>query len=159
MNSVPQVTCRTRSRRPLWFFVGLGVAGLVLAVARLVGTGGVPDRWVAAGACVLVPIGFVGMYGLAVRVHADARGLSYRTLLRRRSVAWGDVADVRVHVQYVRNGELYRVHVVTRGGRTLRLPCPSERPPTTGPSSTPPWRRCVRCTASTAHRSRTISPC
>ena len=49
MNSVPQVTCRSRSRRPLWFFVGLGVAGLVLAVARLVGTGGVPDRWVAAG--------------------------------------------------------------------------------------------------------------
>ncbi|WP_422397869.1 PH domain-containing protein [Streptomyces nigra] len=124
MNSVPQVTCRTRSRRPLWFFVGLGVAGLVLAVARLVGTGGVPDRWVAAGACVLVPIGVVGMYGLAVRVHADARGLSYRTLLRRRSVAWGDVADVRVHVQYVRNGELYRVHVVTQGGRTLRLPLP-----------------------------------
>ncbi|MGW0146406.1 PH domain-containing protein [Streptomyces sp. NPDC003333] len=123
MSSVPEVTCRPRSRRVPWFLVGLGAAGLVLAVARVAGAGGVPDAWVLAG-CVLAALGVAGAYGLVVRVHADASGLAYRTLLHRRSARWEDVADVRVRVRYARHGDIHRVHVVTRGGRTWRLPLP-----------------------------------
>ncbi|MEU1263378.1 PH domain-containing protein [Streptomyces cellulosae] len=128
MSSVPDVTCRTRSKRLPWFFVGAGAAGLVLVVARLAMTGGVPDVWVLAGV-VLLPLGVGGAYAAAVRVHADADGLSYRTLLRRRRARWEDVADVRVYVQHLRHGDMHRVEVVTRGGRAWRLPLP------VGPSS------------------------
>ncbi len=105
-----------------------GAAGLVLVVARLAMTGGVPDVWVLAGV-VLLPLGVGGAYAAAVRVHADADGLSYRTLLRRRRARWEDVADVRVYVQHLRHGDTHRVEVVTRGGRVWRLPLP------VGPSS------------------------
>ncbi|MCP8711928.1 PH domain-containing protein [Streptomyces sp. AC04842] len=128
MSSVPDVTCRTRSKRLPWFFVGAGAVGLVLVVARLAMTGGVPDVWVLAGV-VLLPLGVGGAYAAAVRVHADADGLSYRTLLRRRRARWEDVADVRVYVQHLRHGDTHRVEVVTRGGRVWRLPLP------VGPSS------------------------
>lgn len=128
MSSVPDVTCRTRSKRLPWFFVGAYAAGLVLVVARLAMTGGVPDVWVLAGV-VLLPLGVGGAYAAAVRVHADADGLSSRTLLRRRGARWEDVADVRVYVQHLRHGDTHRVEVVTRGGRVWRLPLP------VGPSS------------------------
>ncbi|MEU6548316.1 PH domain-containing protein [Streptomyces sp. NPDC046859] len=124
MSSLPEVTCRTRSRRLPWFFVGLGAAGPVLAAARVAGAGEVPDAWVLAG-CVLASLGVAGAYGLVVRVRADASGLSYRTLLHRRRAPWADLADVRVRVRYVRHSEIFRVHVVTRGGRTWRLPLPA----------------------------------
>ncbi|MFJ4753568.1 PH domain-containing protein [Streptomyces sp. NPDC088763] len=123
MSSVPEVTCRPRSRRFPWFLVGLGAAGLVLALARAAGAGGIPDAWALAG-CVLASLGVAGAYGLVIRVHADASGLSYRTLLHRRGARWDDVADVRVRVRYARHGEIHRVHVVMRGGRTWRLPLP-----------------------------------
>ncbi|MFB8757713.1 PH domain-containing protein [Streptomyces nigra] len=124
MSSVSEVRCRPRSRRVPWFLVGLGAAGLVLAVARMAAAGGVPDAWVLAG-CVLASLGVAGAYGLVIRVDADASGLSYRTLLHRRSARWEDVADVRVRVQYARHGEIHRVHVVTRSGRVWRLPLPA----------------------------------
>ncbi|MEY9813011.1 PH domain-containing protein [Streptomyces albogriseolus] len=123
MSSVPEVTCRTRSKRLPWFFAGAGAAGLVLAVARLAMTGGVPDVWVFAGV-LLVPLGVGGAHAAVVRMHADADGLSYRTLLRRRGARWEDIADVRVYLRRGRHGDIRRVDVVTRGGPTWRLPLP-----------------------------------
>ncbi|WP_431992346.1 PH domain-containing protein [Streptomyces albogriseolus] len=34
-----------------------------------------------------------GAHAAVVRVHADADGLSYRTLLRRRGARWEDIAE------------------------------------------------------------------
>ncbi|WP_406722622.1 PH domain-containing protein [Streptomyces althioticus] len=128
MSSVPEVTCRTRSKRLPWFFVAAGAAGFLLVVARLVITGGPPDRWVLIG-LLLMPLGVGGAYAAVVRVHADADGLSYRTLLRRRGARWEDIADVRVNLQRGRHSDIHRVEVVTRGGAVWRLPLP------VGPSS------------------------
>ncbi|MFF8628233.1 PH domain-containing protein [Streptomyces werraensis] len=123
MSSVPEVTCRTRSKRLPWFFVGAGAAGLILVAARLVITGGPPDGWVLTG-LLLMPLGIGGGYAAVVRVHAGADGLSYRTPLRRRSARWEDIADVRVYVQRGRHSDIHRVEVVTRGGPVWRLPLP-----------------------------------
>ncbi|CAL9501448.1 hypothetical protein SUDANB130_03439 [Streptomyces sp. enrichment culture] len=109
------MTCRTRSKRLPWFFVAAGAAGLLLVVARLVITGGPPDRWVLIG-LLLMPLGFGGAYAAVVRVHADADGLSYRTLLRRRGARWEDIADVRVNPQRGHHRDIHRVEVVTRCG-------------------------------------------
>ncbi|MFF5342106.1 PH domain-containing protein [Streptomyces althioticus] len=128
MSSVPEVTCRTRSKRLPWFFVGAGAAGLILVAARLVITGGPPDWWVLTG-LLLMPLGVGGAYAAAVRVHADADGLSYRTLLRRRGARWTDIADVRVNLRRGHHSDIHRVEVVTRGGAVWRLPLP------VGPSS------------------------
>ncbi|MEU5461543.1 PH domain-containing protein [Streptomyces althioticus] len=76
-----------------------------------------------------MPLGVGGAYAAVVRVHADADGLSYRTLLRRRSARWEDIADVRVYLQRGRHSDIYRVEVVTRGGPVRRLSVP------VGPSS------------------------
>ncbi|MGA5516945.1 PH domain-containing protein [Streptomyces pseudogriseolus] len=71
-----------------------------------------------------MPLGVGGWYAVVVRVHADADGLSYRTLLRRRSARWEDIADVRVYQQRGRHSDIHRVEVVTRGGPVWRLPLP-----------------------------------
>ncbi len=128
MSSVPEVTCRTRSKRLPWFFLGAGAAGLILVVARLLITSGPPDGWILTG-LLLLPLGVGGGYAAVVRVHADADGLSYRTLLHRRSARWEDIADVRVYLQRGRHSDIHRVEVVTRGGPVWRLPLP------VGPSS------------------------
>ncbi|MFB7325329.1 PH domain-containing protein [Streptomyces sp. NPDC056190] len=66
-----------------------------------------------------------------VRVSADARGLHLRTLLRRRSVPWGDIAELRVHrksarTSWARNAR--RVSLVLHDGRERLLPLPRSRP-------------------------------
>ncbi|MFZ4152507.1 PH domain-containing protein [Streptomyces pseudogriseolus] len=76
-----------------------------------------------------MPLGVGGGYAAVARVHADSGGLSYRTLLRRRSARWEDIADVRVYVQRGRHGDIQRVEAVTRGGRTWRLPLPVSTSP------------------------------
>ncbi|TDC22217.1 PH domain-containing protein [Streptomyces sp. 8K308] len=58
-------------------------------------------------------------------VRADAHGLWSRMLARRRSVAWADVADLRVRVtDTYKYGQYYRVSVLQRDGREWRLPAP-----------------------------------
>ncbi|MFH9572540.1 PH domain-containing protein [Streptomyces sp. NPDC017230] len=120
-----EVTCRPLHKRPLWFLVGLGVAGAVLAGGRLAYSGDLVDGWVLGGLLAAL-VGVVCLYAVTVKVSADANGLDSRSLLRRRrSMSWQDIADLRVYVQYGRHGEEYlRVEVVLRDGRTRRLPLP-----------------------------------
>ncbi|MFI1754998.1 PH domain-containing protein [Streptomyces sp. NPDC020571] len=116
--------CPLRTR-PLWVFVGLGAAGAVLAAGRLLYSGGVADWWVGGGLPAAL-LGVASLHGATLEVSADAYGVRYGSLVRRRrSLPWGDIADLRVHIQYGRHGEEYfRVGVLLRDGRTRRLPLP-----------------------------------
>ncbi|MFE7231357.1 PH domain-containing protein [Streptomyces sp. NPDC001231] len=65
-----------------------------------------------------------------VRVSADARGLHVRTLLRRRSVPWGDIAELRVHQKSARTPWAHkprRVSLIPHYGRERLLPLPRSR--------------------------------
>ncbi|MFE7210768.1 PH domain-containing protein [Streptomyces sp. NPDC057611] len=65
-----------------------------------------------------------------VRVSADARGLHSRTLLRRRSLRWGDIAELRVHRKSARTPWAHkprRVSLVLHDGRERLLPLPRSR--------------------------------
>ncbi|MFE1885610.1 PH domain-containing protein, partial [Streptomyces diastatochromogenes] len=125
MTTVPEATCRPPHERPLWFLVVLGAAGAGLAAVRLADRG-VPDVWTAVGLS-LALAGVVSLHHVTTRVSADAYGVHARTLLRRRSVAWGDIADVRVLLTYAhtsRAHESRRVGLALRDGHRLRLPLP-----------------------------------
>ncbi|MFH9616854.1 PH domain-containing protein [Streptomyces pratensis] len=123
MNDAREVICRPLRRSALWYFVGLGAAGAVLAAVRAVYLGGLLDLWVAGG-LLLALLGLVCLYAATARVSADAYGLRSRTLLRRRNVPWSGIADLRTYVQYGRNQDIHRVSVLLRDGRTRRLPLP-----------------------------------
>lgn len=125
MTNAPETTCRPLHERPLWFLVVLGAAGAGLAAVRLADRG-VPDVWTAVGLS-LALAGVVSLHHVTTRVSADAYGVHARTLLRRRSVAWGDIADVRVLLTYAhtsRAHESRRVGLALRDGHRLRLPLP-----------------------------------
>ncbi|MFI1336897.1 PH domain-containing protein [Streptomyces sp. NPDC020845] len=127
MTDTWEVTCRSPWKRPLWFFVGLGAAGAGLAVVRLVFWGGRWDVVWSAGGLVLALVGVASLRGVTARVSADAHGLHTRTLLRRRSVPWADVADLRVRLKYAntpRVQETRGVSLVLRDGRKRLLPLP-----------------------------------
>ncbi|GED85548.1 PH domain-containing protein [Streptomyces sp. 6-11-2] len=65
-----------------------------------------------------------------VRVSADARGLHVRTLLRRQSVPWGDIAELRVQQRPARTSWTHtprRVTLVPHYGREWLLPLPRSR--------------------------------
>ncbi|MDK1348984.1 PH domain-containing protein [Streptomyces sp. 378] len=131
MNGVREVTCRPHLKRPVRRFVvlaaaGASLAGTGLAVVRVAYGNGPADVWACAGLLVAL-LGVACLYGAVVQVSADAYGVHSRTLLRRRSVPWRDIADLRVYVQYGRHGqEIHRVEVVPRGGGpTRRLPLPA----------------------------------
>jgi hypothetical protein len=123
------------TRKPTrWSLLGLGTAAVGLAVLGVAFRGSVPGGpdlseratvLCAAVASTLVVVGVSVLYAVTARVGADARGLRSRTALRRRSVSWHDVADLRVQLQRVKRGswtELRRVSVLLRDGRTWRLP-------------------------------------
>ncbi|MGC9538315.1 PH domain-containing protein [Streptomyces sp. UG1] len=130
MSGVPEVTCRPQLKRSVRRFVVFASAGVILAgtgpaVVRVAYGGGPADAWVYVGLFAAL-LGVVFLYGAVAQVSADAYGVRSRTLLRRRRVPWHDIADLRVYVQYGRNGqEIHRVEVVLRGGRTRRLPLPA----------------------------------
>ncbi|MEU5644655.1 PH domain-containing protein [Streptomyces milbemycinicus] len=127
MTDAWEVTCRSPWKRPLWFFVGLGAAGASLAVVRLVFWGGRWDVVWSAGGLVLALVGIVSLRGATARVSADAHGLHTRTLLRHRSVPWGEVADLRVHLKYTntpRAQETRRISLLLRDGHKRLLPLP-----------------------------------
>ncbi|MFJ8701491.1 PH domain-containing protein [Streptomyces ardesiacus] len=125
MSAGEEVICRSGRTRPLWVVVRAGAAGAVLAVGRLVYSGTFADWWVAGGLLAAL-VGAGALHAATLEVRADAYGVhSGSRLRRRRSVPWHDVADLRVHIQYGRHGEQYvRVGVLTRDGRTRRLPLP-----------------------------------
>lgn len=124
MSDGREVICGPLRTRPLWALVGLGAAGAGVALVRSVFWGRLVDPWVFGGLLV-APLAVLGLYAAGILVSADAYGIRSRTLLRRRSLPWGDIADVRVYLQYGRHGEVIRrVCVVLRDGRTRRLPLP-----------------------------------
>ncbi|KNE83547.1 MULTISPECIES: PH domain-containing protein [Streptomyces] len=129
MTSAREVTCRPPYRRALWFFLALGVAGAVLALARAASRGTLLDVWLGVGLfCALV--GFASVRGVTAEVCGDARGLRYRTLLRHRSVPWRDIADIRIQLRSTgahRSEEVRRVGLVLRDGRKRLLPLPVGR--------------------------------
>ncbi|MGY0055814.1 PH domain-containing protein [Streptomyces sp. LZ34] len=131
MTDTWEVTCRPPWKRPLWFFVGLGAAGASLAVVRMVFWGRLLDVWLGAG-LLLALVGIASLHAVTAQVSADADGLRSRTLLRRRSVAWRDIADLRVRLKYAntpRVQETRRVSVVLRDGRKRLLPLPQSLSP------------------------------
>lgn len=124
-----EVICRPAGRRVLGWFTVLGAAGAGLTAAGAV-YGAEPLEVVGAA---LVLVALVCLYVATSRVSADAYGLRSRTLLRRRSMPWSDIADLRTYIQYGRNQEIHRVSVLLRDGRTRRLPLalsgsPANRP-------------------------------
>lgn len=82
------------------------------------------DGWAYVGLIVAL-VSIARLCGGIVQVSADAHGLHSRTPLRRRSMPWRDIADLRVYQRYGRHGqEFRRVGVVLRDGRTRRLLLP-----------------------------------
>jgi hypothetical protein len=124
MNS-RHLDCPPRGRRTLWSFVGIGVAGALLAGVRTARAGGWPDGWAIAGA-VLAVVGLWCLYQVTCLVRADAQGVYVRTLLGRRLVPWQDVAELRLRVKKRgRRPELRRVVLVLRDGHSRTLPRPT----------------------------------
>ncbi|MEE1807956.1 PH domain-containing protein [Streptomyces sp. BE133] len=124
MTDAREVTCLPLGRRTLWSFVGLGAAGVSLAALRTAYWG--PDVWLGVG-LLLAWVGIASLRAVTARVSADAYGLHSRTLLRRRSVPWRDIADLRVRLRYANNSRVQdsrRVSLVLHGGRKWLLPLP-----------------------------------
>ncbi|GAA3500535.1 PH domain-containing protein [Streptomyces prasinosporus] len=124
MNDTREVICRPRWKGAWWFFAGLGAIATTAAVTLWAVSGAY--AWLGTG-LLSVPVGLLSLHRATARLHADARGLHVRTLLRHRSLPWSDVADLRVRL---RNGnasrgeESRRVIAVLRDGRRRRLPLP-----------------------------------
>lgn len=123
MTDTREVTCLPFQTRALWVFVWLGAGGASLAAVRMAYWGKLLDVWLGIG-LLLTLLGIAGLHGVTARVRADAYGLHVRTLLRRRSVPWRDIADLRVYVQYGRHQEFRRVSLVRRDGHKRLLPLP-----------------------------------
>ncbi|MFD7491004.1 PH domain-containing protein [Streptomyces sp. NPDC059832] len=131
MRDVQEVTCPPFRKRPLWFLVGLGGAGACLAVVRLAYRGGLLDVWLSVG---LLPalLGVLALSMVTTRVSADAYGVHTRTLLRRRSVPWRDIAGLRILLKHENNSrvpESRRVGLALRDGRRRLLPLPQSWSP------------------------------
>ena len=129
MTEVREVIYRPRSRRTLWFCVASGAAGAGAAGVWTVYRG--PDAlWLTVGAS-LAFVGLVAVHLVTARVDADAHGLRSRTLLRRWSVPWYDVADLQIRLRHTNNsrgGQTRRVSVLLRDGRRRTLPLPVGQP-------------------------------
>ncbi|WP_369218310.1 PH domain-containing protein [Streptomyces flavofungini] len=123
MTRATEVSHRPPRSRSLWFLVGLGVVGAGGTVLRLATAGWVVDGWLVVGS-LLALSGLAAWYWVTVRVSADAYGLRHRTPLRRRSVPWSAVADIRVLHREHRHGTSRRVSVALRDGRRWLLPMP-----------------------------------
>ncbi|WUR81682.1 PH domain-containing protein [Streptomyces phaeochromogenes] len=124
MTDVREVICRPFGRRVLWFFAGLGAAGAGAAVVRLAYGG--PDVGLGIG-LLLVPVGGWALYRATARVRADSYGVHSWTLLRRRSLRWSDIADLRVRLKYANTPRVQDTRGVSlslRDGRKLLLPLP-----------------------------------
>ncbi|MFF2961966.1 PH domain-containing protein [Streptomyces sp. NPDC057963] len=124
MTEVREVNCRPLHRNPLWFFVGIGAAGAIVAMVHTVYRG--PDLWLGVG-LLLASAGIAALHGVTTRVSADAYGLHSRTLLHRWSVPWQDVVDLRIRLKYAntpRAPETRHVSLLLRDGRKRILPLP-----------------------------------
>ncbi|WP_326671839.1 PH domain-containing protein [Streptomyces sp. NBC_01257] len=123
MADAPEVLCRPVRRRALWWFAAFGAAGAGLAAVGARYGHGPLAVWITVGLS-LALLSVLCAYAATSRVGADEYGVHSRTLLRRRDMAWPDIADLRTYLQYGRNQEIRRVSVLLRDGHTRRLPLP-----------------------------------
>lgn len=126
MTGFLDLTCRPVTRIVLCVLAGLAPVGVCLIVLRLTYRGEPVDPWVGLG-LLLVLVGVVALDGAVGRVRADTCGLHFRALLRRRSVPWKDVAELRLHrfpAGRHDEAEGRGVSVRLRDGRRLSLPQP-----------------------------------
>ncbi|MFF3910855.1 PH domain-containing protein [Streptomyces sp. NPDC001848] len=126
MTNASEVSCRPRGKRTLWFFVGLGVAGAALVAVRLADTGTLLDAWAGIGLLAAL-MGIAALHWVTAQVHADAYGVHSRTLLRRRSVPWSDIADLRVVLKRSKSSRFQdarRVSLLLRDRHRRMLPLP-----------------------------------
>lgn len=126
MVDVREATCSPRWKRTLWFFVGLGAVGTSLAAVGMAYLDSLPYVWPAAG-LLFALVGVASLRAVTAQVSTDAYGLHFGTLLRRRSVPWRDVADLRVYLKVAKNypgQDSRRVILVLCDGRKRFLPLP-----------------------------------
>ncbi|MFF9593574.1 PH domain-containing protein [Streptomyces sp. NPDC014646] len=124
MGDTRDVACRPSQIRALWLLFGLGAIGTVLTALHVVYRG--PDLWLGAG-LLSMPLGIGALRLATAQVDADAHGLRFGTLLRRRRIPWRDVAGLHVHRKYAnhhRIREVRRIGVVLRDGLRWLLPLP-----------------------------------
>ncbi|MER7989855.1 PH domain-containing protein [Streptomyces noursei] len=126
MSNVREVTCQPSQRPALWFLVALGAVGVGLAVVRATYGSTLLDVWLGIGV-LLALLGVGALCAVTAEVTADAHGLHFRKLLRRRSVPWADVADLRVRLLRTNSNrvrEVRRISLLLHNGRTALLPLP-----------------------------------
>lgn len=118
-----EVICRVPARNVSWW--GAGVCAVAAVVAALLVWRRPDILGVAFWLCAVIALmGPIFLYLATARLTADAYGLRSRTLLRRRTVPWSRVADLRRDVQNGRNHDIHRVSVLLDDGRSFRLPLP-----------------------------------
>ncbi|MFD3308115.1 PH domain-containing protein [Streptomyces sp. NPDC058694] len=124
MTDVREVSCRPPGKRVLLFLAALSAAGAAAALVRSAYSG--PDGWLGGG-LLLGLLGAGALHKATARVRADTYGVHSWTLLRRRSVRWGDIADLRVRLKYAntpRVQDTRAVSLLLRDGGRLLLPLP-----------------------------------
>lgn len=123
MNEPGEVTFRVPARNVSWWGSAVCAVAAVVAVLLACLRRDVLGAafWVCA---VIAMLGPVFLYLATARLTADAYGLRSRTLLRRRTVPWTRVVDLRRYIQYGRHTDIHRVSVLLDNGRTWRLPMP-----------------------------------
>ena len=128
MTEPREVTCRPEARRALWSSVAIGAAGAGAAGAWTAYRG--PDPLSLSFGTALALIAVVALHVVTARVDADAHGLRSRTLLRRWSASWDEIADLRIRLRHAsgsRGGQSRHVSVLLRNGRRRTLPLPIGR--------------------------------
>lgn len=115
--------CRVPARNVTWWGTAVCAGAAIVAVLLARHRREVLDAafWLST---VIALMGPAFLYLATARLAADAHGLHSRTLLRRRTVPWSRVADLRRYIQYGRNHDIHRVSVLLDNGRSLRLPLP-----------------------------------
>ncbi|WP_406488482.1 PH domain-containing protein [Streptomyces phaeochromogenes] len=124
MTDVREVSCRPPGKRVLLFLAALSAAGAGAALVRAAYRG--PAGWLGGG-LLLGLLGLAALHKATARVRADTYGVHSWTLLRRRSVRWGDLADLRVRLKYAntpRVQDTRGISLLLRDGRKLLLPLP-----------------------------------
>ncbi|MGZ2358772.1 PH domain-containing protein [Streptomyces sp. 372A] len=122
MTETGEVICRVPARRVMGWGAGAGAAGAAVAALRA-GHLDEADPWFIAG-LVLALAGLCFLYAATARLTAGAYGLRSRTLLRRRTVPWSRIVDLRRYVQPGRNQDIHRVSVLLDDGRAWLPPLP-----------------------------------
>ncbi|MFE6975413.1 PH domain-containing protein [Streptomyces sp. NPDC057682] len=123
MNEPGEVIFRVPARNVSWWGSAVCAVAAVVAVLLACLRRDVLGAafWVCA---VIAMLGPVFLYLATARLTADAYGLRSRTLLRRRTVPWARVVELRRYIQYGRHTDIHRVSVLLDSGRTWRLPMP-----------------------------------